>query len=222
VKSTINTLKMAGIEATGGATIACMSVKEKQVAVVAFSFTLSEYAYSILDIDMAKQIVKKLKEENYIVIVSFHGGAEGKSAIRTLNVNKKFLDEHRGNVVKLSRSIIDAGADLVLGHGPHVLRALEVYKGRLIAYSLGNFLTYKMFNVKGVNGLSAILTLKINSQTDEFISGDIVPLKLTKDGVPEIDPHGEATVLFKRLTAKDIRKSLLVFDKQSGSLSLAR
>jgi poly-gamma-glutamate capsule biosynthesis protein CapA/YwtB (metallophosphatase superfamily) len=222
VESTANALKTAGIEVTGGATIARMSVKGKQVAIVAFSFTLSEYAYSILDIDMAKEIVKKLKEENDIVIVSFHGGAEGKSAIRTLNVNEKFLDEHRGNVVKFSRSVIDAGADLVLGHGPHVLRALEVYKGRLIAYSLGNFLTYKMFNVNGVNGLSAILTLRINPQTGEFISGDIIPLKLTKDGISEIDPRGEATVLLKRLTAKDIKKSLLIFDEQSGSLSLAR
>ena len=157
-----------------------MFVKGKHVAVAGFSFTLSDHAYSIHDIDMAKDIVRKLKEENDIVIVSFHGGAEGRSATRLSNVNEIFLGEPRGNVMKFSRSVIDAGADLVLGHGPHVLRALEVYTGKLIAYSLGNFLTYKMFNVKGPNGLSAILTIRMNANNGEFTDGTLIPLKAHK------------------------------------------
>ena len=169
---------------------------------------------------MAKDIVRKLKEENDIVIVSFHGGAEGKSATRLSNVNEKFLGESRGNVMKFSRSVIDAGADLVLGHGPHVLRALEVYKGKLIAYSLGNFLTYSMFNVKGPSGLSAILTIRMNAQNGEFTDGTLIPLKLTKDGIPEIDPSGEATKLVKKLTKQDIKTRALIIDEATGSLSL--
>jgi len=221
VESSITTLKTAGIEATGGATIGRLQRKGKRIVVAGFSFTLSDHAYSIHDIDVAKNIINKLKEGNDIVIVSFHGGSEGKSAIRTLNVNERFLGEHRGNVVKFSRAVVDAGADLVLGHGPHVLRAMEVYKGKLIAYSLGNFLTYKMFNVKGVNGLSAVLTVRMNLDTGKFIGGHIVPLKLTDEGVPEIDPRREALKLLKNLIAEDFRQNALVIDGTSGALSLA-
>jgi poly-gamma-glutamate capsule biosynthesis protein CapA/YwtB (metallophosphatase superfamily) len=218
-ENTINTLKTVNIEATGGATIARVFVKGKHVVVVGFSFMLSDNAYSIHDIDMAKDIVKKLKEENDIVIVSFHGGAEGRSATRLTNVNEMFLGEPRGNVMKFSRSVIDAGADLVLGHGPHVLRAIEVYRGKLIAYSLGNFLTYKMFNVKGPNGLSAILTIRMNADNGEFADGILIPLKLTKDGIPEIDPSGEAIKLLKELTRQDIKSKALTIDETTGSLS---
>jgi hypothetical protein len=136
---------------------------------------------------MAKDIVGKLKEENDIIIVSFHGGAEGKSAMRLSNINEKFLDESRGNVMKFSRSVIDAGAYLVLDYGSHVLRALEVYKGKLIAYSLGNFLTHSMFNVKGSSGLSSIPTIRMNAKNGEFADGILIPLKLTKNGVSKID-----------------------------------
>jgi poly-gamma-glutamate capsule biosynthesis protein CapA/YwtB (metallophosphatase superfamily) len=218
-ENTINTLRASGIEATGGATIARMFLKGKYVAVIGFSFTLSDHAYSINDIDTANDIVKKLKEENDIVIVSFHGGAEGKSATRLSNINEKFLGEFRGNVMKFSRSVIDAGADLVLGHGPHVLRALEVYKGKLIAYSLGNFLTYGMFNVKGPSGLSVILTIRMNAKNGEFADGTLIPLKLTKDGIPEIDPAGEATKLVKKLTRQDIKSRALIIDAITGSLT---
>jgi poly-gamma-glutamate capsule biosynthesis protein CapA/YwtB (metallophosphatase superfamily) len=218
-ENTINTLKAAGIEATGGANIVRIFVKGKHVAVAGFSFMLSDHSYSIHNIDMAKDIVKQLKEENDIVIVSFHGGAEGRSATRLTNVNEIFLGEPRGNVMKFSRSVIDAGADLVLGHGPHVLRALEVYKGKLIAYSLGNFLTYSMFNVKGPNGLSVILTIRMNTKNGEFADGTLVPLKLTKDGIPEIDPLGEATKLVKKLTRQDIKSRALIIDEITGSLT---
>jgi len=218
IENTINTLRASGIEATGGTTLARMFVKGKYVAVAGFSFTLSDYAYSIHDIDMARDIVGKLKEENDIVIVSFHGGAEGKSATRLSNINEKFLGESRGNVMKFSRSVIDAGADLVLGHGPHVLRALEVYKGKLIAYSLGNFQTYSMFNVKGPSGLSVILSIRMDTKNGQFTDGTLIPLKLTKDGIPEIDPSGEATKLVKKLTRQDIKSRALTVDETTGSL----
>jgi poly-gamma-glutamate capsule biosynthesis protein CapA/YwtB (metallophosphatase superfamily) len=220
VDNTINILKSNGIEPTGGETLGRLQIKGKHIVIIGFSFTLSDHAYSINDIDMAQEIIKKLKEENDIVIVSFHGGGEGKSALHTFNTNEKFLGEKRGNVMQFSRAAIDAGADLVLGHGPHVLRAMEVYKSKLIAYSLGNFLTYKLFNMKGVNSLSAILTIKINAQTGAFMEGAVIPVKLSKHGIPEIDPRGEATKLLKRITATDIRGNILEINEETGVLSL--
>jgi poly-gamma-glutamate capsule biosynthesis protein CapA/YwtB (metallophosphatase superfamily) len=220
VENTIDTLKANGIEGAGGETIGRLQAKGKRIVIVGFSFTLSDHSHSIHDIDIAQEIVKKLKEENDIIIVSFHGGGEGKSALHVYNTTERFLGENRGNIMKFSRAVIDAGADLVLGHGPHVLRAMEIYKGKLIAYSLGNFLTYKLFNVKGVNSLSAILTVNINAQTGAFTGGTIIPVKLSKDGIPEIDSQGEATKLIRRLTAKDIRGGTLAINEETGALSL--
>lgn len=208
IKSTINTLNSAGIKAVGGNSIAYLNINEKRVAIVGFSFSLpSLCSHSILDIPNAMKIVSKLKEANNIVIVSFHGGAEGKTAIHISDRDEIFLGENRGNVIRFSRSVIDAGADMVIGHGPHVLRALELYKGKLIAYSLGNFLTYGMFNIKGPSGISVILKAKIDADTGDFIEGSLLPVKLLNKGIPEIDINNEAIKIIQALTEKDIKES---------------
>jgi poly-gamma-glutamate synthesis protein (capsule biosynthesis protein) len=66
------------------------------------------------------------RENADLVVVSFHWGTE-----------REYVAEARQR--ELARFSIDRGADLVLGHHPHVIQGFEVYRGRLIAYSLGNF-----------------------------------------------------------------------------------
>jgi len=217
IESTINTLSSVDIMATGGETVAHLTIKGKRVAIVGFSSSSSPYSYSLLNVSEAMKIIKMLKEANDIVVVSFHGGAEGKSATHISDRDEVFLEENRGNVIKFSRSVIDAGADMVVGHGPHVLRALEVYKGKLIAYSLGNFLTYGMFNIKGPNGLSVILKASINTETGDFVQGDLIPIKLLNGGIPEIDLDKEAVRLVNNLTKEDIGNSNITI-AHSGAL----
>lgn len=185
MRSTIDTLTSEEIQAIGGNTVAYFNVKNKKVALVGFSYKVSPYSYSIIDIIGAMAVVQGLKEENDIVIVSFHGGAEGNGAVEVIDTEEVFAGENRGNVVKFSRAVIDAGADMVIGHGPHVLRKLEVYKGKLIAYSLGNFLTYGRFNIKGPSGLSAILKARIDAESGEVLDYEMVLLKLVNGGLPQ-------------------------------------
>jgi hypothetical protein len=92
----------------------------------------------------------------------------------------------------------------VLGHGPHVPRAIEIYRGRLIAYSLGNFLAYGMFNLKGASGLGYALRADIDLETGRFLSGKIVPVALKRKGIPEADPDGKATAILRQLTSEDL------------------
>ena len=211
-ESTITTLRNAGIQVTGGETIAYLRKNGIKIAVAGFSYKASFCAYSILEIPEAKEIVARLKKSHDIVIVSFHGGAEGRHALHIPNRDEIFLEENRGNVVKFAHAVIDAGADMVIGHGPHVLRAMEVYKGRLIAYSLGNFLTYGLFNLKGPNSLSVILKARIDATTGNFLDGRLVPVRLINGGIPEIDPSGEAIRLIKDLTATDIKPRSIVIE----------
>jgi poly-gamma-glutamate capsule biosynthesis protein CapA/YwtB (metallophosphatase superfamily) len=74
-----------------------------------------------------------------IVVAFFHGGAEGADQTHTPRGHQQYLGEDRGDVRSFARAAIDGGADLVVGSGPHVLRGMERYHKRLIAYSLGDF-----------------------------------------------------------------------------------
>ena len=113
---------------------------------------------AITGIGRAQQIVRDLKRQSDIVIVSFHGGAEGGAVLRVPKQTEIFLNENRGDVYRFSHAVVDAGANIVFGHGPHVPRAIDVYKGAFIAYSLGNFWTYGRFNLRGPNGIAPVHT----------------------------------------------------------------
>ncbi|MDH3433212.1 MAG: CapA family protein, partial [Gammaproteobacteria bacterium] len=110
--------------------------------------------------------------------------------------------EPRGDVVLFARCMVDAGADLVIGHGPHVVRAAERYKDRLIAYSLGNFATYYGISVAGIKGIAPILVTTLDGD-GRFVEGEIIStIQLRPDG-PSIDPRQRALNLMRGLSAED-------------------
>ncbi|TCC97584.1 CapA family protein [Pedobacter hiemivivus] len=166
------------------------------------AFAPNENTVSINKIDSAIQLVKRLKAKADIVIVSFHGGAEGAKFEHVTKKTEIFYNENRGNVYAFAHAVIDAGADVVLGHGPHVTRAMEVYKNKFIAYSLGNFCTYGMFSLKGPNGIAPLLQLKINSKGD-FLFADIISVKQDKINRLTVDTQDGAFKKIKSLTDTD-------------------
>ncbi len=151
------------------------------IAFIGFHFSNSgQRLLSIHETQLAQNIIQFLKQKSDIVIVSMHAGSEGHLARHTLNSNEFFKGENRGNSIKFAHTVIDAGADLVLGHGPHVLRGLEIYKDRLIAYSLGNFATYSGFSLIYPKNLGAILDITL-SHTGAFKRGQIFSTIQKKD-----------------------------------------
>lgn len=216
--NTVNTLKENNIEPAGGDFVATLNIRGKKVAMLGFAHNRKKNSLAITDIPAAVQLVKKYKAENDLVLVSFHGGAEGAGAVNVSDKNEVFSGENRGNVVQFAHAVVDAGADMVLGHGPHVLRAMEVYKGKLIAYSLGNFLVYETFNTNGPCGQSAILKAKIDAKTGNFLSGDIVPVKISQVGVPSIDQSGGAIKQIKMLTRTNLPQSSIAIS-EAGKIS---
>jgi hypothetical protein len=173
----------------------------------------------MLDYDFAAEIVADHAKHHDIVIVSFHGGAEGRNVTRLPFAEEEYFDEPRGDVVKFSRMMIDAGADLILGHGPHVVRAIERYKNRLIAYSLGNFATYYGISVEGIKGLGPILVVTLDGEGN-FVEGKIhSTIQLRPDG-PSIDDRDRALNLIRSLSLLDFTTPGLVFNPD-GSLKPA-
>lgn len=206
---TIEVCKNLGIGCATREQYFVMNVKGKKVCIVAFGF--SGGRFSILDVEGAKRIVRELKSKYDIVIVSFHGGAEGNNATKTENKVEYFLGSNRGNVVAFARGVVDAGADVVIGHGPHVLRAVEVYNGKLIAYSLGNFLTYGNFNIKGNGGIGGILEVHITTDGN-FIKANLIPTVQVPPGIPVYDKNKTAVKLVNKLGKEDFPKSYYKFE----------
>jgi poly-gamma-glutamate capsule biosynthesis protein CapA/YwtB (metallophosphatase superfamily) len=176
-------------------------VKKQRIAIVAFGFTKNSYL--LTNIKHTKRIISDLSRRYPIVIVSFHGGKEGKDAQHVKNEMEMFYGEKRGNLIKFAQAAIDSGADLILGHGPHVLRALSCYRDRLIAYSLGNFYTFGQFRLSGPAGIGAILEVHMDDRDGRFIHGKIIPTFQIMAGVPAFDHNKSAIKIIKKLIKSD-------------------
>ncbi|MGQ9617692.1 MAG: CapA family protein [Candidatus Aminicenantia bacterium] len=199
--------------------IAFFNLVNKKIALIAFGFRNDSRFFSVLDLRKAEKIIKKIKSENDIVIVSFHCGAEGENAKRTKNQMELFLGSLRGNPVKFAHTAIDAGADLLIGHGPHLPRAIELYKGKLIAYSLGNFFTWGSFSLTGSKKFAPMLEVELDLETGSFVKGKIISFIQIPPGIPFLDKEKNALKEIKRLTELDFPDTPLVIDEE-GNISV--
>lgn len=201
-RSSMYTLQCAGI-AYAGLLSRKYTIFERNGITFGFTaFAPNTGCLSIHDYEEAVRIVSMLDSLTDIVIVSFHGGAEGKQYQHVPRKNELFYGEDRGDVYRFSHAVIDAGADVVFGHGPHVPRAVEVYKERFIAYSLGNFATYGRINISGESGYAPIIKVSAN-RNGEFLFAQITPAYQTYNEGLQIDTSGKVIRTIRELTEKD-------------------
>jgi len=205
ILSTRKTLDANGIKHAGGNrakfSTAYLDVKGKKVAFIGFAH--NTVSPNVNDLVTARRLVQAADKIADIVVVSFHGGAEGAAFQNVPKQTEIFYGEKRGNLPLFARTVIDAGADLVLGHGPHVLRGMEIYKDRLIAYSLGNFATYGWFSLRGDTALTMILETHL-APDGKFIGGKIHSGRQQGRGIPVLDPTGESIKKVRSLSTADL------------------
>jgi len=171
---------------------------------VAFlAFHSGSQVNSSLHLQAVRTLIRNAVSQAEIVIVSVHGGGEGTDALHLPDSAEFYLGEPRGHLRAFAHAAVDAGADLVFGHGPHVARAIEVYRDRLIAYSLGNFATYGRFNLSGERQYGAILEVRL-APNGMFREGRIHGTVQRGWGVPEHDPENQFAQLVSALTLADI------------------
>ena len=163
-------------------------------------------------------IVSLLEDSCDIVVVSVHGGGEGANYQHITREEEFYYGENRGNIYEFAHRIVDLGADIVLGHGPHVSRAMEIYRGRLIAYSLGNFCTYRRFNLSGPNGYAPVIYAYLG-RDGEFTGGKIIPVYQNNYGHVKTDPQKRAIFKIRELIATDFPESELIIDND-GNITL--
>jgi hypothetical protein len=188
--------------------IAYLKVRGTRVAVLGFA--PYRWAQSLVDLRAAESLVRKADRWADLVVVTMHAGAEGADHRHVHPGNEWFLGENRGNSVAFARSVVRAGADLVVGSGPHVLRGMEWYRGRLIAYSLGNFLGYQTLNTAGVSGVSGVLHVTLRRDA-AWRSGRLDPVTIAGNGIPRPDAGRSALRVVRRLSHEDFgRRAVLV------------
>ena len=201
LRQTTQALQKAGIAYAGlPGQVTVLHVRGVRVAVLGMAFSTG--SANVNNIPAAVRIVRRAAHEADVVVVLMHIGAEGADKIHTPHGTEWAFGERRGNPRAFAHAVIDAGADLVLGSGPHVIRGIERYKDRLIAYSLGNFAGWGNFALGGNLSLSGLLTVRID-ELGRIYGGRWLSLSLTKPGVPAIDPADTAARLVRRLSAED-------------------
>jgi poly-gamma-glutamate capsule biosynthesis protein CapA/YwtB (metallophosphatase superfamily) len=194
-------LSRAGIARTGSpGKIALVKAAGTKLAFVGFSPYAN--ANSLLDLGAARALIRRAAKRAPIVVVAIHAGAEGSDRTHVTGHEEHYLGEDRGNPERFAHMAVRAGADLVLGSGPHVLRGMEIYRGRLLAYSLGNFCGFHNFATSGVLGSSAVLHVQLGPE-GALKSGRLASVRLDGAGRPLPDPSGAARDLVAHLSRAD-------------------
>ena len=199
---TVRALHRAGIAQTGlPGEITIVRAKDFRIAFLGFAPYPN--TGSLTDLRAARKLIRRANRKADLVVCAIHAGAEGTAALHLTGGEETYLGEDRGDPQAFAHMAVDAGADLVLGSGPHVLRAMELYHGRLIAYSLGNFAGYHNFTLDGVLGESVVLRVTLAAD-GQFRSGRLVSVRLEGAGQPVPDPSGAAAALVAQLSRSDL------------------
>ena len=182
------------------------------------SFGHNSYTLKHTDTAAVTRIVTALRPQCDILVVTFHGGAEGSKYSHLPDGPETYLGENRGNLRAFAHHCIDLGADVVFGHGPHVTRAVECYKDRIVAYSLGNFCTTFGVNLSGVNGYAPVLVVRID-RTGRFVEGCIHSFIQTQGTGPRLDPTDKVAQHMRSLSETDFRGQCGLDISDNGTLT---
>jgi hypothetical protein len=216
-RATISWLDSAGVLVTGADTEPTLAVSARGDTVAFLGFSAFTDP-GVLDLELVRRVVARTASLYPRVIVTAHVGAEGSGAQRTGDSLEHFVGEMRGNSVAFAHAAVDAGASLVIGHGPHVLRAAEWRHGALIFYSLGNLINYGPFLLGPPldRGAVACATLDSLGHPREVV------LHATRQrwpGFVRFDRSGRALVLVDSLSRLDFSTTGASVNRATGAVS---
>jgi hypothetical protein len=210
-RSTRDALTKAKVAATGApGELKIVSRNGTKVAFLGFS-TYS-WTNAMNDDAAVRARITSAASQADIVVAFLHAGAEGADKQHVPRGAEQAFGEFRGDSRHFAHTAIDAGADLILGSGPHVLRGLELYKNRLVAYSLGNLAGWHNFGTGGRSSLSALITVALGP-AGRFYAARIASYTLDGAGVPHVDGKRGAVKLMRSLSRADFPKSGLKFSR---------
>jgi hypothetical protein len=217
LKNTQDALSTAGLKYTGGVDqITMVTIKGITVAVLGFS----EYSWgaNLNDLPRAVALVQQAASRADLVVIQMEAGAEGVDKDHVVPGHEIFEGEDRGDELAFTHAAIDAGADLVIGFGPHVMRGMQFYKGRLIAFSLGNFCGYRTLSLAGYLGVGGILKVTLHKD-GSWASGKLVATDLVGAGTPAIDSGLRALGFVDGLSTADFGATAAHINQTTGEIT---
>lgn len=217
--STLTALKRAGVFWTGKPNQIRL-LDSNGVRVAFLGFAPYAWAARIDRIPQAVALVKRAAARADVVVVAIHAGAEGSTATHVPQGTEYYLGENRGSSRAFAHAVIDAGADLVVGSGPHVVRGVQWYHDRLIAYSLGNLAGWHTFGLGGTLSESAVLSVALD-RDGEALRGHWTSLELVGPGIPRPDSKGASLKLVNALSRTDFGSTAARFTT-GGALVIPR
>jgi hypothetical protein len=218
--STIAALRRAGVLVTGADSVATAVPTRGGDTIGVLGFYTSDSTPDARDTAAVRRLVARAAERYPVVIVTMHLGAEGPGAQRTRDAPERYLGIDRGNPVAFADAAVRGGAALIVGHGPHVLRAVEWReRGALIAYSLGNLLTYGPFRSREPLNRGAVLCTTIDT-TGRVRSAELRSTVQLTPGVLERDASRRALTLIDSLGRLDFPGTSATIER-SGRLRAA-
>ena len=189
-RQTTEALRRAHVAATGRpGEITILERRGMRIALLGFAGY--PWAGPIKDLAAVRTQVADARRRADYVVVAMHAGGEGADQTHVPQGTEEAFGEDRGDSRAFAHTAIDAGADLVVGSGPHVIRGVERYRRGLIAYSLGNFAGWDNFGLGGPLSESGILRVKLGPAG--VVSGKWIPVTLTGPGIPEVGGTSEET-----------------------------
>ena len=201
-RSTLDFLKNNNIRTSGVLQHPLDTLTVRGTCIGFVSFAPHKNCLDLNNDSLVEAYTRLAKAQCDVLIVFFHGGAEGATKMHVPPGHELFFDQDRGDIRKFTRLCIDAGADAVIGSGPHVVRGMELYKNKLICYSLGNFATYHLFNLKPPMNVAPLLQLKV-TQKGDIVSTKIVSFLQHGEGIPKPDSSRQAKNMLRTLSLKD-------------------
>lgn len=210
-QNTLSVLDKAGLLYAGSLNRKSVVYEKDGIRYGFCAFSAMPDCPSLLDEASAKSLIQELRLQCDVLIVSFHGGQEGKDATHVPFKSEYGRAGAVGDVHHFAHACIDAGADIIFGHGPHVARAVELYKDRFIAYSLGNFCTPFGMVISGVSGLAPMIEVSVD-KTGQFHHAQIYAAYQRWGVGPRMDPQKRVVDEIRRLSQEDFPDSPLRID----------
>lgn len=199
LKDTFMNLKKAGIDYSGAGKdeieasrpvvseiksyrFAFLSYNDSDVVPASYGAGSNRAGTNLMNIGKLKEAVEKAKAQADFVIISMHSG-------------KEYTEKLTASQTGFARAAIDAGAELVIGHHPHVVQRIEKYKNKYIFYSLGNFVFDQMWSEETKKGIACKIVFKPTGVEKIEISA----IRIKNYSQPEIMTGKDAQSTFDRL-----------------------
>lgn len=195
-RQTVQALARVGIGSAGlPGQVLVRQVQDTRVAIVGFSPYPG--TTNMRSLPAVRALVQTARRKADVVVVTFHAGLEG---ARGAHVPHGL--DYGTNTRAAVHAAVDAGADVVFGSGPHVVRGVERYRGSFIVYSSGNFAGWRNFALGGLSSQSGVVRVTLDHR-GRSLAGAWDGVIIDAPGIPRPDRSGRVVRRVAALSRHD-------------------